>query len=115
MHVEVDLPNPSGKIRQGMFGKVVILLEKSQNWSIPTACLSGKTKNGKAFVYVAKSGVARKTPVILGADNGLRVEVLQGLSSQDDIVINPGPRLRDGARVSAGTPAHPLAQTSADQ
>src|SRR5207253_413559 len=31
MHVEIELPNPDGKLLPGMYGKVTILLDKSPN------------------------------------------------------------------------------------
>ena len=33
MRVEVDLPNPDGILRDGMYGQAVIILEKAQRTS----------------------------------------------------------------------------------
>jgi RND family efflux transporter MFP subunit len=101
MRVEIDLPNPTGKIRQGMYGRVTIILEKNASvLSVPSSALS-KTVDGKDAVYVFRSGAVRLTPVQLGSDNGVRAIVLRGLQEEDQVVANPGSGLRDGAEVTA--------------
>jgi RND family efflux transporter MFP subunit len=99
MHVEVDVPNPTGKIRNGMYGRVTILLQKSNLVAIPAACLVGKVTDGQGHVYVVRDGHLRLTPVRIGADNGLRVGIAAGLTAEDEVVLNPGEGLSDGAVV----------------
>src|SRR5262249_54865278 len=60
MRVEIDLPNPDGKIRLEMYGRVTILLERAPDLlSIPSSCLVGKAADGKGAVYVVREGCAR--------------------------------------------------------
>lgn len=101
MHVEVDVPNPTGKIRNGMYGRVTILLEKSDLLSVPSSCLVGKVQDGKGNVYVVRAGHARLTPVRIGADNGLKVGIVSGLTTEDELIVHPGGGLADGAPVVA--------------
>src|SRR5204862_855031 len=42
MHVEIDLPNPTGKICNGMYGKVTIILEESDLLTVPPSSLLAK-------------------------------------------------------------------------
>jgi RND family efflux transporter MFP subunit len=100
MRVEVDLPNPTGAIAPGMFGRVTILLEKSQSLSVPSSALVGKVEGAKATVFVVRDGHAHQVPVRVGSDNGLRVAVLDGLMEDDEVVVHPG-GLTDGAAVVA--------------
>ncbi len=101
MHVEIDLPNPKGSIRQGMYGRVTIILDKSSDQlSIPSGCLVGKSEQGKGSVYVVRNNRIHRTAVRLGIDNGLRVEVLQGLMPEDEVVYQASMPLAEGAEVT---------------
>ena len=101
MHVEIDLPNPKGEIRQGMFGKVTIILDKmTTQLSIPSSCLAGRSHLRKGTVFVERDGKAYLKKVTLGMDNGARVEVLQGLKPADRVILSPA-GLTDGMVVQA--------------
>jgi HlyD family secretion protein len=103
MRVEIDLPNTSGKIRDGMYAKATILLDNSSDkYSIPTTCIVNKSEERETgTVFVVKDGKAHPVTVSLGEDNGLRVEILKGLSAGDQVVLHPGNSLEDGAAVTA--------------
>lgn len=100
MRIEIDLPNTDAKIRQGMYGRVIITLENSaQLLSIPSACLVGKTDRGRGVVHVVRGGQVYPVRVRLGTDNGLRVAVQQGLSESDVVVYQPPSNLAEGTAV----------------
>jgi RND family efflux transporter MFP subunit len=101
MRVEIDLPNPKGRLRQGMYGRVTIVLDKGANLlSIPSASLVGKTENGVGTVYVVKDGRARRVQVLVGTDNGVRVAILRGLTADDLVIRHPPADLADGVPVT---------------
>jgi RND family efflux transporter MFP subunit len=101
MKIELDLPNPTGRIRHGMYGQVTIVLDQEKELlSLPSSCLVGKVEDGKGIVYVVRDGHAQRTAVRLGTDNGLRVAVLGGLNREDDVVLHPGNALADGVEVA---------------
>jgi RND family efflux transporter MFP subunit len=103
MHVEVDVPNPTGEIRQGMFGWVTIILDKqSDRLSVPTSCLVGKSQDGKGSLWVVREGRARLVPVRLGGDDGDRVAIQSGLSDRDQVIVQAPPELEDGTPVVLG-------------
>jgi RND family efflux transporter MFP subunit len=102
MRVEIDLPNPSGKIVHGMYGKVTIVLDRSTDeLSIRSSCLVGKEEDGVGAVYVIRDKQARLVNVQLGLDNGLRVAVVSGLSADDKVILQPGNGLSEGVLVNA--------------
>ena len=105
MRVEIDLPNttPEGEIiRQGMFGRVTISLDKmTKQLSIPSACQAGKSKARKGTVFVVRGGVAKLVKVRFGMDNGSRIEVLDGLKKTDLVIYEPPTGLTDGIEVQA--------------
>jgi RND family efflux transporter MFP subunit len=107
MRTEVDMENPDDRLREGMYGTLSIILHKSpQSLTVPTGCLTGKTGQGKASVFVIRDGRVHQTEVKTGTDNGLRIEILSGLNPEDNVVVNPG-------QVADGEPAEPVARPGA--
>jgi RND family efflux transporter MFP subunit len=113
MHTEIDLPNPKNRLRPGMYGIAKIVLDTaSKHATLPASCLVGESKGGQGDVYVIKDGKANKTRVEVGLDDGLRVEILKGLTPEDEVIMNtgsvtegapvrPSPKVTDGGRGSA--------------
>jgi RND family efflux transporter MFP subunit len=101
MHVEIDVPNASGKLCQGMYGRVTIALAQSKDvLSLPSDCLAGKSENGKAVVFVVRDGHAHRVAVSIGSDNGVNVEILGGLKPDDHVIRHPA-GVNDGASVES--------------
>ncbi|HLW68311.1 MAG TPA: efflux RND transporter periplasmic adaptor subunit [Gemmataceae bacterium] len=101
MHVEIDIPNPTHKLFQGMYGRATIFLEQAKDaYMLPLGCLMNRTDDGKATVFVIHDDVAHAVPVRIGHDNGVQVEILGGLSADDHVILHPG-RVTDGATVEA--------------
>lgn len=99
MHTEIDLPNPEGRIRPGMYGIARVILDESQKTStIPARSLVGEAKDGKGEVFIIRDGKAKKVSFETGADDGLRVEVLSGLKPTDEIIVD-AQRVNDGMSV----------------
>jgi HlyD family secretion protein len=112
MRIEIDLPNQAGLIRDGMYGKVDIELEPAPaGVTISSACLVGNEQHGKGQVFVVQQGKARLRPVNVGKDTGIYVEVLSGLTTADEVIVQPPAGLTDGTVVTA-TPAQPMANTT---
>jgi RND family efflux transporter MFP subunit len=100
MRVEIDLANTRSTLREGMYGRVKIHLDQlADALTIPSSCLVGTVNEGEAEVFVVQSGVARRRKVRIGADNGLRMEVLEGLTTADRVVRRHNGALTDGTRV----------------
>ncbi len=104
MRVEIDLPNPTGKICHGMYGKVSLILDKQPKiYTIPSACLVGDAENGVGEVFVIREHKAHLQKIQLGIDDGVRVAVLEGLAAEDDVIIQPSSELAEGALVAETT------------
>ena len=101
MRVEVDLPNPTGKLRPGMYGQVTIDLHTDRSCRGPSGIVSGRAqKEGKGDVYVVRDGKARLTSVKLGSNDGIHVEILDGLAASDEVVSGSKGALADGVPVA---------------
>lgn len=96
--VEADLPNPDGKLRPGMFATARIGVERHESATvIPVAGLV-KEKTA-SFVFKHINGKAKKTPVKVGFNDGVLVEVPE--LSETDTVLLPGTvTLTDGQEVT---------------
>lgn len=99
MRVEIDLPNPQGKIRKGMYGKVAIVLDRERDkLSIPLYCLA---RGRSSEVFVVRDGKANLTKVTLGLTTNERAMILSGLTVNDKVLLSPPGALRDGDEVHA--------------
>ena len=54
---------------------------------------------GAPAVFVVRDGVAHLTRLTPGRSNGLEVEVLEGLSPGETVVLHPSDRVKDGVKV----------------
>jgi HlyD family secretion protein len=103
MRVEVDIPNNDGRLREGMYGEVTITLQPASTAPstvmIPAACLQGEAKEGNASVYVIRDGKAHLTKIKTGANNGIDVEVLSGLTPRDEVALPTSGSLAEGQPV----------------
>ena len=113
MRVELDVANPKGRLRNGMYGRVTICLDKALNQlSIPSSCLVGRAQDGKANVYVVQNGRAHLAHIEIGTDTGLQVAILGGLKRTDEVIQHPTSDIQDGLPVVVVGPQAPaVAQT----
>src|SRR5262249_44413854 len=75
MRVEVDLPNPDHILKDGMFGRAEILLEKeTTNWTVPSSCVIDKNEQGEGSVLIVQDGKIHHQKVQVGRDDGLHAE-----------------------------------------
>lgn len=111
MRTEVDLENKEGILRDGMYGKVTIVLqEASKNLTVPSSAVhvdsNGEHAAGegnhraKLYLWVVRGGKAHKQSVQVGTDNGISAEILTGLKPDDEVVVDSRTALNDGAPVA---------------
>ena len=100
MRVEIDLANPKGQLREGMYGTATIVLEPiSRNLTVPPACVMEHSGQTHGVVYIVSGGLVHRTQVELGADNGSLIEILSGVKLSDSVVVRSGVPLEDGLAV----------------
>ena len=52
------------------------------------------------YVYKLENGKAKKQEVKTGITSGTKIEILEGISKEDKIIINPPESIKDGMEVS---------------
>ncbi len=89
LRVRVEVPNPGGRLRAGMFGQVRLLGE-GQGTEVLTVPGEAVIRTGRrALVYVVDApGRYRPVEVALGAELDGRVAVLQGLAAGQQVVAS---------------------------
>lgn len=99
MAVEVDVANPDGRLRPGMFANVMLTVGQHENaLTIPTSALL-KDDQGP-YIFVARADTARKVRITPGVELTSSIEILSGIPDTTVKVITLGQQLvKDGTAV----------------
>ena len=98
LQVEIDVNNPSGTLLAGSYAEVKLKLpEVNSTYLLPVETLIFRSQN--LLVAVVKDGKVVLTRVTPGRDLGERIEILAGLSGDDQVVINPPDSIVSGQAV----------------
>jgi RND family efflux transporter MFP subunit len=86
MGIEVEIPNPGGKLKPGMYARVELLVEtRTGALTIPNEAL--RLGEAKPSVMVVAGGVVEAVPVELGASDARGIEILGGLGDKDQVIL----------------------------
>lgn len=106
LRVEVDLDNPDGRLRPGMYVTAAIQLEARDGvLTLPVGALARKPEGVNCFVI--RDGKAIQRPVELGLRVGSDFEVISGLTGDETVAMAKAESLVDGQAVEAVAPAVP--------
>ncbi|MFN3780980.1 MAG: efflux RND transporter periplasmic adaptor subunit [Candidatus Kapaibacteriota bacterium] len=95
---EIIVNNKRNLLKGGMFVKVEIpSIKRGRALLIPREALVGSKLEPK--VYVVENNIAKLRDVVLGNDYGKKLEVTQGLSDGDLVVVEGLLNLKDGTSV----------------
>ena len=112
---EVDVPNSSGTLLQGEYAQVHFDLKGTGNTiSLPINALLFRPEGTMVATVGADNKLLLKK-LTIGRDLGNSVEVLQGITTEDAVVINPPDSLETGQQVNVttgNTPAAPGSQAA---
>ncbi|QID18448.1 efflux RND transporter periplasmic adaptor subunit [Nitrogeniibacter mangrovi] len=101
--LRAELDNRGHALRPGMFARVRLrLAERPDVLVIPEQAVMSTPEGTQ--VFRVRDGVARSTPVRLGARRGTWVEVAEGLAEGDTVVTAGQIKIRDGAAVTVAAP-----------
>ena len=96
--VVVELGNPKNGMRIGVTADVSI-----NTYRNPQALVVERKdifkESDKNFVYVVNNGTAEKREVIPGGQQGLAVEIIEGLSVGEELVVEGQMLLEEGGKI----------------
>jgi len=98
LEVKIEILQPKVDIPVGVFARGNILVKTNQDVLIISSSALVRKKDG-VYVYVIEEGIARQKEVVLGIIQAKRVEILEGLSEEEEIVVLGNQELGDGLKV----------------
>jgi membrane fusion protein, multidrug efflux system len=109
--VEIDVPNTKHTFQPGTFVNAVLSLREHPNALAipPSALVSSSNGMGKA-VFTVEQDRARLVPIKTGIDDGVWIEVIEGLTGNEDVVVVGKSGLQDGQIVTASAYNLPAGQ-----
>jgi RND family efflux transporter MFP subunit len=103
--VEVDVPNPGGKLLPGAYGQVHFKLSSpTRPLIVPSGSVLFQSAGPQVAVVTAQNTVELRK-VVIGRDFGNTIEITNGISAQDSVVASPQDYLVNGMHVSVQSQA----------
>ncbi len=99
MLTEIELPNPSGELRPGMYASAQIEVERKKDALLLPAPAVSIEKTG-SFVFLVSEGKVKKTPVHTGFNDGTNIEITDALKADQPVAIIGKQPLSDGQSVT---------------
>jgi membrane fusion protein (multidrug efflux system) len=99
MLTEIEMPNPTRALRPGMYASVQLELERKQDALLVPAQALLVEKAGTSIFTVA-DGKAKKKPVRMGFNDGVNVEITDGVQLGQPVILLGKQTLNDGQPVN---------------
>ncbi|HVW96278.1 MAG TPA: efflux RND transporter periplasmic adaptor subunit [Mucilaginibacter sp.] len=101
--VRIEFPNQNDVLKDGMSCVLEVLNNESgDRVQIPNKAVTEQM--GEFFVFTAQDTIAKQVKVKLGPTVGSNVVVLDGIKAGDEVITEGFQRLRDGGKITIGTP-----------
>ncbi|MDD4848087.1 MAG: efflux RND transporter periplasmic adaptor subunit [Bacteroidales bacterium] len=97
--VEIIIPNNNGRVRPGMYARVVMTFGVQDHVVVPDQAIIKQTGSGDRYVYVYKDGKVSYNKVELGRRIDNSYELISGINDGDYVVITGQSRLNNGKEV----------------
>ena len=97
LRLKALLDNEDGQLRPGQFMTLRLDLEEREGLILPEEALL--TEGRSQYVFVVEDGKASRREIVRGRRTHGEVEIREGLSKEEKVVINGHDRLRDGDSV----------------
>ena len=95
--VRAELPNQKGILKPGMFMTARISAQAVQGLLVPEGAIV--PEQGMTFVFVVKDGVVARREVVTGRRKPGQVQITQGLTMGERVVVEGTQKVRDGIQV----------------
>jgi len=103
LRTEIDVPNPKRILRPGHYAYATVIVEEHADaLSVPASALV--RRDSETYCVAVTDGRAARMPVVVGLNDGTRVEILSGLQGTEAIVKAYASSLSDGQSVAVIEP-----------
>ena len=96
-------------------GPISFLRKSSRILTVPSSCLIDRNGKGEGAVIVVKDGKIHRVNVHVGMDTGLRAEIVDGLTDNDQVILQPDPSIADGTPVQVESIGSPPGSTASKE
>ncbi len=103
VNVIIDFKTPWAErqsLGDGFRVEAKIVVEKSSGDTVVIPNGAIFREGDKRFTYRAVNSVARKTPIQIGLAGSRETEVLEGIATDDVIIVYPSDKIRDGTQIT---------------
>ncbi len=98
-HGKLEIDNPDLKLRPGMFVKANIIISQKDSVVVIPKDIIMSGSRGKYVFVVGRNSAADDRRITTGISNQDEIEILDGLKSNDRLIIKGFETLRDGSKV----------------
>lgn len=98
MPVEIDVVNTDRRLKGGMFARVKVHVG-THRMAVQLPIDAVSRVEDAQYVFVVHDGLAQRTAVEIGARNGNWVEITNGLTGDEEVIVSGKDIVRDGAAV----------------
>ncbi len=98
---EVEVADPRSELASGMYATVTFAVQRADDALLVPAAALG-TRGGARGVFVVEGDLARFQPIRAGIEADDTVQVLEGITEGDLVVVDGNAFLEDGQRVRVG-------------
>lgn len=102
VQVRVELPNPDGQFKPGMFGNILITDAMGSGLTVPTSAVIRTGERDIAFLAVSDDRFMPVQVKINPLQFGDRFQILEGLKAGDKVVISANFLIDSESRLQAG-------------
>jgi RND family efflux transporter MFP subunit len=104
MRVEIEVPNPDGRILPGMYAQVALVIPNPHPLAMINAAALILSATGPQVAVVDGDQRIHLAPVTIDHDNGAELGISAGIGPGDRVVVNPTGRLAEGTPVEVAAP-----------
>ena len=99
MRVEIDLPNRGRRLRPGMSAAVTLVLRRIEDaLTVPAAAVQSSGEGTSLFVVA--DAKARRRAVSIGMESAGSLQIVEGLTGGEQVVVSSAAPLTEGAGVA---------------
>lgn len=99
--IKIKVANPQNTLKSGMFAEVTLTLNRAERvLAVPLSAIS--EESGRKYVYLLDEGKAKRTLIQTGISDSQWIQVTEGLTEKDVVIVKGRDQLKDGSSVMIG-------------
>jgi RND family efflux transporter MFP subunit len=108
LRTEIDLPNPGGRLRPGMYSYATLTVTREDALTVPSSAVVPQADH-TSVCFLVREGKAVRTPIRVGVRDGHFTQILkkrgkgawEDFTGEEEVISDPPPGLADGQAVTA--------------